>query len=171
MGIIHTTPRQSGTETLLKLLDTLTDEIVLKRGKILMGQFSHGRCSALKMSLFINDNIQDEYIGIRNVFLEDVHDAVTVRYGDKKETQMALEVLRQTKDWDAAFDVGHRKTYPFAELDRAAVDLRDYLLFGKLPGFDLSEGLLKLISTTVPESGFVEFDVVASLMDYDIFDE
>jgi hypothetical protein len=169
MAIIHTTPRQSGTEGLIRLLDNLTDEIVLKHGKILMGQFSHGRCNSLKLSLFINDDILNEYIGVRNVFIEDVHDHVAVRFADKLQTQMSLETLRQSRDWDKAFPADNRNTYPLTELDKGAVDVRDYLLFGRLPSQPVSEALLNLINTTVPDTGFIEFDIVASLIDYDIF--
>lgn len=167
MAIIHTTPRQSGTEGLLKLLDALTDEIVLQHGEILMGQFSHGGCRALKMSLFIADNIDNEYIGVRNVFIEDIHDEVAIRFGDRRETQMALEVLRQTKNWDTAFPETHRANFHFTQLGTAAKVLRDYLLFGMLPGQKVSEAMLKLIDTTVPEKGFVRFDILASLTDYE----
>jgi hypothetical protein len=166
MAIIHTTPKQAGTEGLLKLLDSLTDEIVLIHGKILMGSFSHGSRDALKLSLFVTQDVY-EYIGVRNVFIEDIGETVVVRYGDKEETQMALEVLRQTKDWALAFPDDHRAIYQIDNLNAAAYDVRDYLLFGKLPGTEVSEQLLKLINTTVPEKGFVEFNVLASLTDYD----
>lgn len=168
MAIIHTTPRQSGTEGLIRLLDSLTDEIVLKHGKILMSQFSHGHCGSLKLSLFVSEDILDQYIGIRNVFIEDVAEGVAVRFADRLQTEMSLETLRQTKRWDEAFPSLNRSTYPLTELDKGAVDVRDYLLLGRLPGQAVSDELMNLISKAVPDSGFIEFDIVASLMDYDI---
>lgn len=166
MAIIHTTPRHSGTETLLKLLDTLTDEIVLSPGKILMGQFYHDGRIALKLSLYVNEDAS-ERVGIRNVFIEDVRDMVLLRVGDKKETKHALKILGQTQSWEQAFPPQQCSVYCLTELERAAQDVRDFLLFGKRPGTPLKSDLLDLITVTSPSQGYVTFNVLTTLPEYE----
>lgn len=166
MAIIHTTPKRSGTEGLLKLLDALTDEIVLQHGKILMSQFSQNQRDALKLSLFIDDTVY-EVIGVRNVFLEDVKDTVEIRFGNKQQTEMSLELLRQTRDWNMAFPLTHRSVYHLTDLDLAAADVRDYLLFGKLPTTEIDDWLRESMKQILPDKGYVSFNVLATLTDLD----
>lgn len=169
MALIHTTPKKSGTEGLLKILDAITDEIVLVHGKILMAQFSQNHCDALKLSLFIErrDGKALDWIGIRNVFIEDVHDTVELRFGDKYQTLAALEILGNTGNWNQAFPERQRAVYALDDLRKAALMIRDFMLFGRLPGSPLSPLLERSITQMVPEKGFIEFDVIPSLLDYD----
>lgn len=168
MAIIHTTPKRSGTEALLKILDNITDEIVLVHGKILMGQFSQNDCNALKLSLYVNERTF-EYIGVRNVFIEDVRDTIELRFGNKMQTQASLELLWQTNDWAQSFAVNCRATYSIGDLHTAAKMVRDFLLFGRLPGTEVSDEMENLINQTVPSKGFIEFNVMASLLDCNSF--
>lgn len=161
MAIIHTTPKQSGTEGLLKLLDTITDEIVLSHGKILMGQF----CNALKLSLFVEKEVYD-YIGVRNVFIEDVRDTVVIRFGNKEQTEEALETLRATENWQQAFPSRYG-TYRLTELDQAACAVRDYLLLGKPIGSPTPPNLFNRAMPKVSmEVGYVQFNVLDTLPDH-----
>lgn len=164
MAIIHTTPRRSGTEALLKILDNLTDEIVLVFGKILMGQFSQNRCDALKLSLYLEPNVY-EHIGLRNVFIEDVRDTVELRFGDKIDTHKYLETLRLTNSWYKAFPETHRAVFTLDQLDKAAVVVRDYLLLGRLPHSEISPAMQRQIEVLIPEKGFIEFNVIPTLTD------
>ncbi len=125
MAIIHTTPKRSGTEALLKILDNITDEIVLVHGKILMGQFSQNDCNALKLSLYINGRAC-ECIGVRNVFIEDVRDTIELRFGSKIQTQESLELLWRTNSWEESFPACCRSTLPLCKLEEAAKMVRDF---------------------------------------------
>lgn len=164
MALIHTTPRSANSETVLKILDELGAEISLKNGKILISQFSQFCPVCMKLSLYVADQIFP-VIGMRNVFMEDIADSVEIRYANNTEAAMAIEMLRSTRDWHKALPDSHRKVYPTADLIEAAKDVRDYLLVGKLPHFELSPALERLMTKTIPEKGIVEFDIIPTLVD------
>lgn len=159
MAIIHTSIKQSGTEGVLKLLHAFTEEIVLSTGKILTGQFSHSGCTALKMSLFITEDVY-EFIGTRNVFIVDVRDKVAIRFGNRRETLEALAILYRTKNWEEAFPTSQREVYDLCDLDRAARDVSNYLLFGKLPTVPVNSQLRWLFNQVAEASGLFELNVL-----------
>lgn len=173
MAIIHTTPRNSGTEATIKILDELTEDIKLNSGKILMGQFNQGGRHVLKLSLFIKEDIYAT-IGARNVFIEDVKDTVEIRFGRKIETAMFLELLRQTNDWERSVPKENQKTYQLSELTQAATDIRNYLLLGKLPWVEIPEqterSLNTLLKGGINTDRTVEFNVLATMGADDEYD-
>lgn len=164
MALIHTTPRSANSETVLKILDELGAEINLKHGKILISQYSQFCAVCMKLSLYVVDQIFP-VIGMRNVFMEDVADSVEIRFANLYEAPMAIETLRSTRNWNDALPETHRKVYPTADLIEAAKDVRDYLLVGKLPHTELSPILEEAMTKTLPDKGFVEFDVLPTLAD------
>jgi len=165
MAIIHTTPRQSGTEGLLKLLHAITEDVILTHGKILMGQVAQHNFSALKLSLFITEDVY-EYIGTRNVFIEDIGDSVNVCFGNLKETNVAFDRLHRTKSWVGAFPTTHRACYHLTELKEAAIAVRDYLLLGKRPESSLSSPVLDMLQAlNETASGMMEINVLSTFVD------
>ena len=164
MAIIHTSVRNAKTEAVLKILDDITNEISLKNGTILMEPIPQYYRNALKLSLYLNDKIQP-VIGLRNVFLEDVGDTVQIRYGNRQEASDAMMQLQACHDWNRAFPEERRKEYNLDQLIDAAKDVRDYLLVGKLPHAELSLKLEQMMTRMLPEKGFVEFDILPTLMD------
>ena len=166
MAIIHTTPRQSGTEGLLKLLHAITEDVILTHGKILMGQVAQHSFVALKLSLFIVEDVY-EYIGVRNVYIEDVGDSVHVCFGNQKETNVAFERLHRTKNWIGAFPASHRACYHLTELTQASVEVRDYLLLGKRPATILPSPLSEMLEAlNATASGIIEFNVASTFTEF-----
>lgn len=164
MAIIHNTIRNAKTEAVLKILDELTNEISLKHGVILMEPIPQYYRNALKLSLYVANEVQP-VIGLRNVFMEDVGDTIQIRYGNRWEATDAMMVLQACHDWSKAFPPTHRKGYDLDHLIDAAKDVRDYLLVGKLPYMELSPALENLMTKTIPEKGVVEFNILPTLMD------
>jgi hypothetical protein len=146
MALIHTTPKQSGTEGLLKILQVITDGIKLMQGNVLVGQFASHATLYTKLSLHVTENTCDS-MGARNVFIQDVRDQVAVFVGPM---------------WMDAFPLSQRRTYPLTKLDQAAMDIRDYLLFGQL--FLSTEDRQHLFILPAQKDGkYALFDILSTL--------
>lgn len=149
MALIHTTPKQSGTEGLLKILQVITDGIKLMQGNVLIGQFAAYSTLYTKLSLHVTENTCDS-MGARNVFIQDVCDQVVVSVGP---------------NWLDDFPDSQRRVYPLTKLDQAAMDIRDYLLFGRLfPDSDDRPHLF--ILPACREGKHVLFDILATFPDH-----
>jgi glycosyltransferase involved in cell wall biosynthesis len=158
MAIIRTARRNSGTETVLKVLDILTEDIDLVRGKILMSEFQEDGVRAVKLSLFIyEDNFS--YIGARNVWIRNVKNGIAICYADAVDAPDFLMALRRGVKWDAAFPSTHQYYYELKDLDTPAHHLRNYLLLGALPSIQIPETYQKTLDIVLKK---IEFDVLAT---------
>jgi hypothetical protein len=145
MALIQTTPKQSGTEGLLKILQVITDGIKLMQGNVLVGQFAARNALFTKLSLYLTDNTHDA-MGERNVFIQDVRGQVLVAIG---------------RNWLDRFPSNQCRSYPLTKLDQAAMDIRDYLLFGQL--FDHAPRSNDLLITASRMDGkYAVFDILAT---------
>jgi hypothetical protein len=164
MAIIRPTRKNSGVETLIKILALLTDDITLFNGQILMSQFSIGLLQATKMSLFI-DPSPFAYIGPRNVWLQDYKDGVSVYYANEIEACEFLGRLELKISLEESFPEKNRQHYRLDDLDTAAEHIRNYLLIGLYPGHKIepptNEWLNKFIKAR-------EWDVLATFEPSDI---
>lgn len=138
MAIIRPTRKNSGVETLIKILALLTDDIILINGIILMSQFSIGILQATKMSLFIEQS-PFAYIGPRNVWLQEYKDGVTVYYANEIEACEFLGKLENKISLEESFPEKNRCHYRLDDLDTAAEHIRNYLLIGLYPGHKIDD--------------------------------
>jgi hypothetical protein len=151
MALIHTSPKQSGTAALLKILQVITDGIKLTQGKVLMGQFAHQERILTKLSLYVTEAPGDPF-GVRNVFLEDVGDHVSVTVG---------------RVWRHPSPAHATCAYPLTKLDQAAIALRDYLLFGQFPQSNETDPPLRYLLPGQRDGKMMLFDVLPTLSDHD----
>ncbi len=158
MAIIHAGPKNSGTEATIKVLAVLTEDVELVRGKILMSQFVEHRYVATKLSLFVRDD-GFSYIGERNVWVTDVHEGVVVTFARGSEAINSLTILRKKKNWDEAFATCNRNPYSLNELNFAAEDIRNFLLFGIKPCDPISDHQKEQIDALLKRR---DFDVLAT---------
>lgn len=160
MAIFRPTRKNSGVETLLKVLSVLTYDITLVRGDILLSQFKLQKDDcATKMSLFL-DIDPSSYVGVRNIWMQDVSDTVVITYANEQQAALFLMEYGLTKNWKACVPPENKETYTLDKLDKAAEDVRNFMLLGVFPSEPMTPAnelrANELLKT-------IEFDVVASL--------
>lgn len=160
MAIIRVNRRNSPSQTLLKVLSVLTEDIQLTRGEILMSQFRMVKedC-ATKLSLYL-EPYPDAYIGVRNVWLQDSGENVIVTFANEREGIEFVKKLSSMKYWSDIVPKENKNTYKLDNLDQAAEDIRNFLLLGVRPSEPLTEANQKLANELLK---VIEFDVLASL--------
>lgn len=165
MAIIRINRRNSPSETLLKILAVLTEDITLVRGELLMSQFRLVKedC-ATKISLYLEAR-PDSYIGARNVWLQDVGEYVVVTYATEREGIDFIQRLQSKRYWSEIVPDANKQTYKLDNLDRAAEDVRNFLLLGVRPSEPMTESNQQLANDLLKR---IEFDVLAS---FDPFDD
>lgn len=133
MAIFRVQRRNSPSETLLKVLYVLTEDITLIHGEILMSQFKVIKedCS-IKMSLYIEPN-PEAYVGVRNIWLQDSGDDVVVTFATRQEGNEFMMKLRSAPYWSDIVPEKNKKRYNISNLDKAAEDVRNYILLGVRP--------------------------------------
>ena len=160
MAIFRPTRKNSGVETLLKILSVLTSDITLVRGDILLSQFKvlQKEC-ATKMSLFL-DVDHSSYVGVRNTWLQDSGDNVIVTYADEQQAALFMMEFGLTKNWEACVPPENKEKYRLDQLDKAAEDIRNFMLLGVLPSQPMPPEYESLANDLLKT---IEFDVIASL--------
>ncbi len=165
MAIIRVNRRNSPTQTLLKVLSVLTEDISLVRGTILMSQFNSPRDDcATKMSLYVEIK-PESYIGARNIWLHDDGENVIITFANEREGKELVSALSTKKHWKEIVPDDLMKIYKLDNLDRAAEDVRNYLLLGVRPSQPMTEASQTLANDLLK---VIEFDVLAS---FDSFDD
>lgn len=164
MAIIRITRRNSPSETLLKILAVLTEDITLVRGELLMSQFRLVKedC-ATKISLYL-EPLPDSYIGARNVWFQDNGEFVTVTYATEREGRDFIQRLQSKRFWSEIVPEENKQTYRLDNLDRAAEDVRNFLLLGVRPSEPMTQANQKLANELLKK---VQFDVLASFDPWD----
>lgn len=163
MAIIQLARRNSVSETALKVLDAKTQSIILINGRILLSQFSDGLECATKLSLYVGRGEvtpDSRVLGERNVWLRDANGGLMIYYGHEKESYVFIQMLHTAQVWEQAFPDTHRKWYNPKHLDKAAEDMRNFLLLGALPSEPLTDEEKDRLGEVL--TGY-EIDVVASL--------
>lgn len=160
MAIFRPTRKNSGVETLLKILSVLTEDIILVRGEILLSQFKLLQSDhATKMSLFLEID-HNSHIGVRNVWLQDVGDTVVITYAAEIEANQFVDAYLKGNGAKDFAPPSNREIYGLDDLDRAAEDIRNFLLLGVIPSIPLLPEQAELANRFLK---VVEFDIIASL--------
>lgn len=160
MAIFRPIRKNSGVETLLKVLHVLTADITLVRGEILLSQFKMINAdTATKMSLFLEAD-HNTFIGVRNVWLQDVADTVVVTFANEQEGVQFVEDYMVSNGSKEFGPDSNREVYRLDSLDRAAEDIRNFLLLGVIPSTPLTPENAALANLFLKT---IEFDVIASL--------
>lgn len=164
MAIIRINRRNSPSETLLKVLAVLTEDITLVRGEILMSQFRLVKedC-ATKISLYLEAR-PDSYIGARNIWLQDSGEYVIVTYASEREGIDFIQRLHSKRTWSEIVPEKNKQTYGLGELDKAAEDVRNFLLMGVRPRYPLTPTNQLRANELLKNT---EFDILASFDPWD----
>ena len=165
MAIFRPTRKNSGVETLLKILYELTADISLVQGEILLSQFKMKKDDySTKMSMFLK--VEDQkFLGVRNIWLYDVADTVQVIFATEAEGQLYVKQLRDKDSTQDYAPLENREAYRLDDLDRAAEDIRNFLLLGVKPSEPMTPMSMIMANELLKT---IEFDVVASLDPDDI---
>jgi hypothetical protein len=151
MAIIRPTRKNSGVETLIKILALLTEDVELERGQVLMSQFNHKGLQATKMSLFIHATFS--YVGARNVWLQDYTDGVMVYYATEQEAIAFLQNLETSDNYETSIPAKNKMHYQLCSLDVGAEHIRNFLLVGAQPDLPIDAAtkawLNRLLKATV----------------------
>lgn len=170
MAIIQFARRNSGSETAIKVFAVLTENIELHNGRVLLSQVNDGLSCATKMSLFVKIGSLPDWrtVGERNIWLKDDDEGLMIFFAHEKEARVYAEKLYQTGNWEESFPVENYKLYNLKHLDRAARDMRNFILIGALPSYSLTDVQKEIIDHVLKEG---DIDVVATfdpgLVDFD----
>lgn len=167
MGLIRFSRRNSGVETLIKVLAVLTEDIELIHGEVLMSQFKMNGVSGTKMSLYLEPDPMSQ-IGIRNVWLQDVDNGVLITCANNAQAKEFLKEVGIHKNWTSAAPPDNRTIYHLDDLDKGAEDVRNFLMLGIFPNDPISPENQKWLNLLLKSSETrrkFEFDIVATLMD------
>ncbi len=160
MAIFRPIRKNCGVETLLKILAVLTADITLVRGEILLSQFKLLKTEcATKMSLFLEVD-HDSHIGVRNVWLQDVSDTVVITFAAEVEANQFVEDYLKGNGGRDFATPSNREVYGLDNLDRAAEDVRNFLLLGVIPSAPMPPEYTELANRFLKT---IEFDIIASL--------